>query len=53
MNELGREELQNIDGGNLSAPMLNAIARGAGLIYSVGNQFGIALRKLLKGRTCS
>lgn len=52
MMELSKENLREINGGSISAPMLNAIARSTQLVYNIGVQFGTAIRYLLKGKSC-
>lgn len=45
-------ELNSINGGGLSATMINAIARGASVIYNVGQALGSALRRFFTKSYC-
>ena len=52
--ELNNYELINISGGNvgISATMINAIARGITVVYSLGRAIGSAIRYALGKRYC-
>lgn len=47
-------ELFNIYGGatQISASLLNAIARGVNSLYNLGRAFGTAIRMIVKGKSC-
>ena len=52
--ELEKEQLLKIYGGSaaISATMLNAIARGVTVMYSLGRAFGSAIRYVFGKKYC-
>lgn len=52
--ELNNEQLVNIYGGaaGVSAAMLNAVARGITVVYSLGRALGSAVRYVFGKRYC-
>ena len=50
---LSKNELATINGGGLSATLLNALSRAVSTIFSIGVQIGSSLRRLISGKACS
>lgn len=49
MNE---EELKKINGGSISPTLLNAIIRGASLLFELGKSIGSSLRRVRNSNYC-
>ncbi len=47
------EELLNVQGGSISASLLNAIARGAEVLYNIGSSLGKCIRLFISGKKCN
>ena len=45
-------ELKNISGGAINATLLNAIIRGASLLYELGRSIGSSLSRVRTGKYC-
>lgn len=45
-------ELANLNGGGLSATLINALTRAASFIYNVGYALGSTVRRLFSGKVC-
>ena len=52
MQEIKREELYNINGGAINYAMINAIARAATALFTVGQAIGSAVRRLTSNKYC-
>lgn len=50
---LSKEELLKISGGEVSASLINAIARGISVFLDLGRTIGAAIRRATSGKTCS
>lgn len=50
---LSDEYLATIDGGALTASMLNALSRAISTIYDIGYALGSTLRRIFSKTTCS
>ena len=51
--ELTNYELININGGNtVSAALINAVARGISVLYSLGKALGSAIRYIISKTYC-
>ncbi len=51
--KLNKEELLKVTGGSLSATMINAIVKGAGLLFEIGQAVGNAIRRAITKTTCT
>ena len=51
MKKLNNKELEKVKGG-FSSSMLNAILRGANLLYNMGQAIGSAIRRSLSKNYC-
>ena len=51
--KLSKNELLSITGGNLTATMINALARGAGLLFEIGQAIGSAIRRAITKTSCT
>jgi len=49
---LSNMELATINGGGLSATLLNALSRAVSTIFSIGVQIGSSLRRLISNKAC-
>lgn len=51
---MSNTELLNVRGGSvsISATMLNAIARGAEVIYNIGTSLGKCIKLFIAGKKC-
>lgn len=49
---LTNRELNNIDGGAVSASYLNALVRGASFLYDLGRSFGTTMRQTVYKTHC-
>lgn len=52
MKELTKEELNNINGGIASGTLINAIIKGARLVYEISRNLGSVIRRLIFGNYC-
>lgn len=52
MIELKKEELLNINGGNLSGTMINAFSRAINSLLDLGRSLGTAIRRITSGNLC-
>lgn len=52
MNNLTNYELALINGGGLSATLINALTRAVSFIYNVGYALGSTLKRVMRGKTC-
>ncbi len=52
MTEIKKEELYNIKGGAFNYTMLNAIARAASTIFTIGQAIGSAFRRATSNKYC-
>lgn len=50
---LSDKELLKINGGTITASLINAIARGISTIADLGRNVGTAIRRLVSGKICS
>ena len=50
---LNKQELLKIQGGAVSASLINAIARGISVFLDLGRTIGSAIRRAASGETCS
>ncbi len=50
---LTKEELLKIKGGEVSASLVNAIARGISVFLDLGRTIGSAIRRATTGKNCS
>ena len=50
---LSKNDLLNIKGGTLSSTMINALAKGASLLFEIGQAVGSAIRRLITKTTCT
>lgn len=50
--KLEKNELAQINGGAVSAAMLNAIARFVNTVYDIGYAIGSSLKSLFSKKTC-
>ena len=46
------EELLNVNGGSVSASLINSIARGVNTIFNLGRALGSATRRVVNGKMC-
>ena len=53
MVELNKKEMLRIEGGGLSSSVLNALTKGIGLLFEIGQSVGSAIRRLQSGQSCS
>lgn len=51
--KLTNKQLLKVRGGSLSATMLNALAKGAGLLFEIGQAVGSAIRRAITKTTCT
>jgi len=49
---LTTKELANINGGGVSAALLNALSRTVTTLFGIGVAIGSSLRRLVKGKAC-
>ena len=49
---LREAEMQNITGGSIASPLINAITKAITSVYSLGRSTGSALRRLVTGQYC-
>lgn len=49
---LNNQELNEINGGSISATLLNAISRAVTTIYDIGYAIGSSIRRLVSGNVC-
>ena len=49
---LTNKELATINGGGLSATLLNALSRAVSTVFSIGVSIGSSLRRLISGKAC-
>ena len=49
---LTKEELTMINGGGLTATLLNALSRTVTTLYGIGVAIGSSLRRLISGKMC-
>lgn len=49
---LEKKELIEIEGGAISAALLNGIIKGFEGLFNLGKSLGTSLRRLMSGRTC-
>lgn len=49
---MSKEELQNINGGSVSATLINSLARGITALFDLGQAFGSAIRRIKDGKIC-
>ncbi len=47
------KELKQINGGSISATLINAIVKGISLILELGKSLGSSIRRITSGNTCS
>lgn len=52
MIKLNKEELLNVDGGAITASLINSFARAGSLLLELGRSLGSAIRRLYSGKTC-
>jgi len=52
MQQINNIELKKIYGGGISAAMINAIIRGASLLFEMGKTLGSAIRRGFSGKYC-
>ncbi len=52
MKELTKEELKQINGGGISATLVNAFIRGVNTFLDVGRSFGSAIRRIIEKNVC-
>jgi len=54
MQELKREELLNIEGGNLSVngTLISSLTRGINTLLELGRSLGSAIRRVQEGNMC-
>lgn len=50
--KLNKNELMKINGGGISATLINAISRGINTILSIGQMVGSAIRRIQKRNYC-
>ena len=53
MRKLTNEELLLIEGGKVSAALINSVIRGASLILELGRSLGTAIRRITSKKSCS
>lgn len=51
--KLNKNELLKVTGGALTATMMNALAKGAGLLFEIGQAIGSAIRRAITKTTCT
>ena len=52
MKEIEKKEMYNIKGGAFNYTMLNAIARAASTLFTVGQAIGSAVRRMTSNKYC-
>lgn len=50
--ELKQSEMEIINGGAISSPVLNAITKAINALYELGRQTGSTIRRLVKNQYC-
>lgn len=53
MIELDKKDLLSIEGGKVSASLINSVLRGASLILELSRSLGTAIRRITSRKTCS
>lgn len=53
MKKLDDRELLLIEGGKISAALINSLLRGASLILDLGRSLGTTIRRITSKKTCS
>ena len=53
MKRLNKNELANINGGALSATLINSITQGIGIFLDLGRTVGSGIRRIISGKVCS
>lgn len=49
---LTSKDLNAINGGSISATLLNAVSRGITTLFNIGVAIGSSLRRLISGKIC-
>ncbi len=50
--ELKANEMEKINGGNVSSAMINAVVNAVNLIYEIGERIGSSINRLISGTYC-
>ena len=50
--ELKENEMEKINGGNVSSGMINAVVNDVNLIYEIGERIGSSINRLISGTYC-
>ena len=53
MREVEFKEMENISGGSIASPLINAVTKAVSAIYDLGRETGSALRRVVNGKYCS
>lgn len=53
MKKLTKEELILVNGGKVSAALINSILRGASFLLELGRSVGTAIKRIKIGKSCS
>lgn len=51
--KLTKDELLKVSGGSITTTMINALARGVGVIFEIGQALGSAIRRAITKTTCT
>lgn len=51
--ELKKQELLQIEGGAITATLINSLARAVNTMLNLGRSVGSAIRRIYKGKVCS
>ena len=52
MKELKKNEMENINGGNVSSAVINAVVNVVNIIFELGEKIGSSINRLLNDTYC-